>query len=87
MELLSESNRLNEEEKGGKKGYSVIDLFRSMVIAKITLLLIVDWYMYVKRLAHVYSFHEIPNFDQLDRSACRITPMLQLQKLRARLAP
>ena len=49
MELLSEGDRKlskeKEEEKGVKKRYTVVDLFRGRFIAKITLLMIVDWYV------------------------------------------
>ena len=70
MELLSESNRKSKKETAevDKTRYSVIDLFRSKSIAKITLLLILGWY--VKTWVHVGSviFRKYQNiiieFDQ-----------------------
>ena len=55
MKLLGKSNRKSKEETAeeDKTRYSDIDLFRSKSIAKITLLLILGWY--VKTWVHVGS--------------------------------
>ena len=43
LALLDDEKNDHTEVEGDKKKYSVLDLFKSRFLAKITLLMIVDW--------------------------------------------